>query len=73
MELSKERAENVAAALEAAGISPDRITVDYKGSTVNPYDTPEKNRVAVCVVDEECGLRGGRGVTAALLRPFGLS
>ena len=53
MELSKERAENVAAALEAAGISPDRITVDYKGSTVNPYDTPEKNRVAVCVVDEE--------------------
>ena len=52
MELSRKRAENVAAALEAAGISPDRITVDYKGSTVSPYDTPEKNRVAICVVEK---------------------
>lgn len=50
MQLSKERAENVAKALMDAGISADRITVDYKGSTVNPYDEPEKNRVAICIV-----------------------
>lgn len=52
MELSKERARNVAAALLDAGISADRVTVLYKGDTANPYDTAEKNRVAVCIVDD---------------------
>lgn len=50
MVLSKERAENVAQALIDAGISADRIKVEYKGSTVNPYEKPEQNRVAICVV-----------------------
>ena len=50
MELSKERAENVAKALMDAGISEGRIKVEYKGSTVNPYEKPEQNRVAICVV-----------------------
>lgn len=50
MELSKERAENVAAALKAAGISEDRIIVDYKGSTERPYKKASENRVAIMVV-----------------------
>ena len=50
MELSKERAENVAATIIAAGIEADRVTVYYKGSTENPFETPEKNRVAICIV-----------------------
>ena len=53
MELSKERAENVAAAIEAAGISSDRIIVRYVGDTENPFSSAEKNRVAICVVDAE--------------------
>ena len=52
MELSRERAENVAAALIAAGIEADRITVLYRGAEETPFDTPEENRVAICVVDD---------------------
>ena len=52
MVLSEERAENVAAAIKAAGISADRVKVSFKGSRENPFDTPEKNRVAICVVGE---------------------
>lgn len=48
--LSKKRAEAVAGWLETAGISKTRIKISYKGSTESPYDTPEKNRVAVCIV-----------------------
>ena len=51
MELSKERAENVAAALIAAGVEADRITVLYRGAEETPFDTPEENRVAICVVE----------------------
>lgn len=50
MYLSQKRAEAVAEALKAAGISGDRISVAYKGSTESPFDTPQKNRVAVCIV-----------------------
>lgn len=53
MQLSKERAENVAAALIDAGIDPERITVLYKGSSETPFDSPEENRVAICVVDDD--------------------
>lgn len=53
MQLSKERAENVAAALVNAGVSADRITVQYKGSEESPFDTPEQNRVAICIVDDD--------------------
>ena len=53
MQLSKERAENVAAALIDAGIDPERITVLYKGSSETPFDSQEENRVAICVVDDD--------------------
>ena len=47
--LSEARAKNVAEALRAKGIAADRITVDFKGDTVQPYSTPEENRVSICV------------------------
>ena len=50
MELSKERAENVAEAIVAAGIEAGRVTVAYKGDKESVSDVPEENRVAVCVV-----------------------
>ncbi|MGN0201346.1 MAG: OmpA family protein [Candidatus Cryptobacteroides sp.] len=48
--LSQKRSEVVAAAIVAAGIDEDRIITEYFGDTVNPFDTPEENRVAVCLV-----------------------
>lgn len=49
MELSKKRAEIVTQAIIAAGIDPSRITTEYFGDEVNPFPTPEENRVSVCV------------------------
>lgn len=54
MYLSMKRAETVSAWLVDSGISSDRISVEYKGSTVSPYDTPAKNRVAICIVSDAC-------------------
>lgn len=51
LELSRQRAENVAAAIMGAGISSDRVTVEYKGDKENPYTEPARNRVAICVID----------------------
>ena len=48
--LSQKRAEAVASYLEAKGIESGRISVDFKGSAEQPYGTPEKNRVAICIV-----------------------
>jgi len=48
--LSQKRAEVVSAAIAEAGIDKDRIISEYFGDTVNPFDTPEENRVAVCLV-----------------------
>ena len=48
--LSQKRSEVVAAAIVAAGIDEDRIITEYFGDTVNPFETPEENRVAVCLV-----------------------
>ena len=48
--LSEKRAEVVAAAIMNAGIDKDRIITEYFGDTVNPFETPEENRVAVCLV-----------------------
>ncbi len=48
--LSKNRSAEVQKALVAAGIAADRITTAYYGDTVNPFPTPETNRVSVCVV-----------------------
>ncbi|MEY8685116.1 OmpA family protein [Bacteroides sp. AN502(2024)] len=50
-ELSEKRANNVAEALKAKGIAADRITVDYKGDTVQPYHTSEENRVSICIAE----------------------
>lgn len=51
MSLSQKRAENVAKAITAAGISADRVIVEYFGDTANPYPEPEANRVAICVAN----------------------
>jgi len=50
MDLSKKRAQVVTDAIKAEGIAADRIITKYKGDTVNPYPTPEENRVDVCIV-----------------------
>jgi outer membrane protein OmpA-like peptidoglycan-associated protein len=50
MFLSQKRAEVVAQAIIDAGIDKERVTTEYFGDTVNPFETPEENRVAVCVV-----------------------
>lgn len=47
--ISKQRAESVAAALKQAGISADRISIEAKGDTVQPYAGVEQNRVSVCI------------------------
>lgn len=49
MKISKRRAEAVAAALNAAGISESRITVDAKGDTVQPFAEIVKNRVVIAI------------------------
>ena len=49
---SQQRAENVAKALVEAGISADRITVDYKGDTVQPFSENDKNRVTIAIAKE---------------------
>ena len=49
MTLSQHRAEVVAEALKKAGIAANRISTEYFGDTVNPFDTPAANRVSVLV------------------------
>lgn len=49
--LSEQRANNVAEALKAKGIAADRITIDYKGDTVQPFNTPAENRVSICIAE----------------------
>lgn len=49
MKLSMRRAQAVAAALKAAGISESRITVDAKGDTEQPFAEIVKNRVAIAI------------------------
>lgn len=49
--LSEKRANNVAAELKAKGIAANRIVVDYKGDTVQPFNTPEENRVSICIAE----------------------
>lgn len=53
MKYSKERAENVVAALVEAGIDKNIITSDYKGDTVQPFAENDKNRVAIVKVTGE--------------------
>lgn len=49
--LSEKRAANVAEALKAKGVTADRIIVDAKGDTVQPYNTPKENRVSICIAE----------------------
>ena len=49
--ISKQRAVVVRQALIEEGIDDKRIFVDYKGDTVQPYDTNEKNRVCICIAE----------------------
>ncbi|GAE17201.1 major outer membrane protein OmpA [Bacteroides pyogenes JCM 6292] len=49
--LSEARANNVAEALKARGVAAERIVVDFKGDTIQPYATPEENRVSICITE----------------------
>lgn len=49
--LSEKRAASVAEALKAKGISAERIQVEFKGDTVQPYGTATENRVSICLVE----------------------
>ncbi len=47
--LSEKRALAVAKALKDKGIAVERIQVDFKGDTVQPFSVAEENRVTICV------------------------
>ena len=51
--LSENRSNSVKKAIVEKGISADRISIDFKGSRVRPFENPAaKNRVSICVVDD---------------------
>lgn len=50
MELSKKRAVEVQKRLLSKGVEKERITIEAKGDTEQPFAQPEKNRVALCIV-----------------------
>lgn len=50
LELSKKRAAAVVAKLVSFGVAEDRITVDYKGDTVQPFMVNEDNRAVICTL-----------------------
>ncbi len=49
LQLSEQRARNVSDALQQAGIPADRISIDYKGDTEQPFSTAVENRVSICI------------------------
>lgn len=49
--ISLKRAQSVAAELEKAGIAADRINVDSKGSSVQPFEINNENRVVICITE----------------------
>jgi len=49
--ISKKRAESVSAEIQKYGVSADRIKVDYKGSTEQPYSENDLNRVTICIAE----------------------
>lgn len=51
LRLSKKRAEAVSARLQEKGIAADRIIIDYKGDTVQPFSTVKENRVSICIAE----------------------
>jgi outer membrane protein OmpA-like peptidoglycan-associated protein len=50
MELSKKRATAVQKRLISKGVAKERVTVEAKGDTEQPYAQPEKNRIVLCIV-----------------------
>lgn len=48
---SKKRADIVANTLKSRGIAADRIVVDAKGDTEQPYAENDKNRVSICIAE----------------------
>ena len=50
MPLSERRVNEVSKALQKLGVPAERIITDFKGDTVQPYSTPETNRVVICNV-----------------------
>lgn len=51
LKLSENRAENVKALLVNEGVDADRIVVDWKGDTVQPFFEQERNRVVICTLE----------------------
>lgn len=49
--LSAVRAENVCKYLVKAGVESERIAIDHKGDTVQPFDSPSQNRVVICTLE----------------------
>lgn len=49
LNLSKGRSAAVVDALKAAGIDESRISSDFKGDTVQPFNTAAENRVSICI------------------------
>lgn len=52
LRISEKRAKATAEALKAKGISEDRIQVEFKGDTEQPFEINEQNRVAICVTQQ---------------------
>ena len=50
MELSLKRAQEVQKRLLSNGVEKERIIVDAKGDTEQPFAQPEKNRIVLCIV-----------------------
>ena len=52
LEISKRRAESVQKKLIAYGVAENRIVMDYKGDTVQPFiGKVEENRVVICALE----------------------
>ena len=51
MSLSKKRAAAVQKALLSAGVPAEKVAVDHKGDTVQPFSDNHKNRVVICVIE----------------------
>ena len=49
--LSDKRANSVKQALMKQGIAEQRITIDFKGDTVQPFQVNEDNRVCMCIAE----------------------
>lgn len=51
LRISEKRAKATAEALKAKGIPADRIQIEFKGDTEQPFEINEQNRVAICITE----------------------